>query len=45
VAAALLEKAESLIESKGSVTTSVSPAIGVHLGPGTVALAFMAGIE
>ena len=45
VAAELLEKAESLIESKGSVTTPVSPAIGVHLGPGTVGIGFMAGIE
>ena len=45
VAAELLEKAEALIDSKGSVTTPVSPGIGVHLGPGTVGLTFMAGIE
>jgi fatty acid-binding protein DegV len=34
-----------VIESKGSYITSVSPAIGIHLGPGTVAISFMAGID
>jgi len=41
----LLADAEAVIESKGSYITSVSPAIGVHLGPGTVAISFMSGIE
>jgi len=45
IAADLLAKTEALIESKGSVVTSVSPGVGVHLGPGTVGLAFMAGID
>jgi DegV family protein with EDD domain len=44
-AADLLAKTEALIESKGSVITSVSPGVGVHLGPGTVGLAYMAGID
>ncbi len=44
-AAKLLADAEAVIKSKGSYITPVSPAIGVHLGPGTVALAFMAGID
>lgn len=45
VATQLLADAEAVIESKGKYITSVSPAIGVHLGPGTVAISFMAGIE
>jgi DegV family protein with EDD domain len=45
IAADLLAKTEALIESKGSVVTSVSPGVGVHLGPGTVGLAYMAGID
>jgi DegV family protein with EDD domain len=45
VASKLLADAEAVIESKGSYITPVSPAIGVHLGPGTVALSFMAGID
>jgi DegV family protein with EDD domain len=45
VAAGLLAQTEALIESKGSVITSVSPGVGVHLGPGTVGLAYMAGID
>jgi DegV family protein with EDD domain len=45
VAAQLLEDAEAVIESKGSYITPVSPAIGVHLGPGTVAIAFMAEVD
>lgn len=44
-AARLLDQAGALIEHKESVTTPVSPGIGVHLGPGTVGLAFMAGID
>jgi DegV family protein with EDD domain len=44
-AAELLAKTEALIESKGSVITSVSPGVGVHLGPGTVGLSYMAGID
>jgi len=45
VATKLLADAEAMVEAKGSYITSVSPAIGVHLGPGTVAIAFMTGIE
>jgi DegV family protein with EDD domain len=45
LAAKVLADAETLIETKGSNVTDVSPAIGVHLGPGTVAIAFMAGID
>lgn len=45
IAADLLAKTEALIESKGSVVTPVSPGVGVHLGPGTVGLAYMAGID
>lgn len=45
VAAKLLADAEALIDTKASYITPVSPAIGVHLGPGTVAISFMAGIE
>jgi len=45
IAADFLAKTESLIESKGSLITSVSPGVGVHLGPGTVGLAYMAGID
>ena len=45
VASKLLADAEAVIESKGSYITPVSPAIGVHLGPGTVGISFMAGID
>jgi DegV family protein with EDD domain len=45
VAANLLADAEAVIEPKGSYITPVSPAIGVHLGPGTAGIAFMAGID
>ena len=45
LAAKLLADAEAAVVSKGSYITDVSPAVGVHLGPGTVAIAFMAGIE
>jgi DegV family protein with EDD domain len=45
VAADLLAKTKALIKSKGSVITSVSPGVGVHLGPGTIGLAYMAGID
>lgn len=44
-AAELLEKAKSLIPHKDSIITGVSPGVGVHLGPGTVGLAYMAGID
>jgi DegV family protein with EDD domain len=44
-AADLLAKTEALIDVKGSVVTPVSPGVGVHLGPGTVGLAYMAGID
>lgn len=42
----LLAKAEALIDGvKGSVITPVSPGVGVHLGPGTVGISYMAGID
>ncbi|MGC8857165.1 MAG: DegV family protein [Anaerolineae bacterium] len=40
----LLEKAGQQIEVVESIFTEVSPVIGTHAGPGTVGLAFMAGI-
>lgn len=45
VAHELIEKISSRVEVAYSVVTSVSPGVGVHLGPGTVGLAFLAGVE
>lgn len=45
VAEQLIEKVQGRIETVRTVVTGVSPAVGVHLGPGTVGLAFMAGVE
>jgi DegV family protein with EDD domain len=45
LAADLLARAESLIDVKGSVVTPVSPGVGVHLGPSTVGMSYMAGID
>ncbi|MBN2044142.1 MAG: DegV family protein [Anaerolineales bacterium] len=45
VAHKLIEMVEERIETVRTYVTAVSPAVGVHLGPGTVGLAFMAGIE
>lgn len=41
----LLEKAKAVAPVSQTLLTDVSPAIGVHLGPGTVGLAFMAGVS
>ncbi|MCJ7625824.1 MAG: DegV family protein, partial [Anaerolineaceae bacterium] len=45
VAKRLLEQASEVVHPIETIFTDVSPAVGVHLGPGTVGLAFMAGIE
>ena len=39
----LVEKAKDRIDVAKAYVTAVSPAVGVHLGPGTVGLAFLAG--
>jgi fatty acid-binding protein DegV len=33
------------VEIEESVISEVSPAVGVHLGPGAIGYAFMAGVE
>lgn len=43
-AAELLKEASSRMKSVESILTAVSPAVGTHAGPGTVGLAYMAGI-
>ena len=43
-ARALLTRAEQALKPVESVFTEVSPTVGTHAGPGTVGLAFMAGI-
>ena len=45
VAEELIETVKSRIEIAQSFVTPVIPAVGVHLGPGTVGLAFLAGVE
>jgi DegV family protein with EDD domain len=44
-AAQLLEMAKDKVEPVTSVVAEVSPAVGVHLGPGAAGFAFMAGVE
>ncbi len=44
-AAQLIEMAGSQIELEQSTISEVSPAVGVHLGPGAVGFAFMAGVK
>ncbi len=44
-AAALLERARERFDPIETLTCPMSPAIGTHAGPGTVALNFMCGIE
>lgn len=39
----LLEQAKSTVQVAKSMISGVSPAVGTHLGPGTVGLAFLAG--
>jgi DegV family protein with EDD domain len=43
-AKALLARAEQVLNPVESIFTEVSPTVGTHAGPGTVGLAFMAGI-
>ena len=43
-AKALLTRAEQALSPVESVFTEVSPTVGTHAGPGTVGLAFMAGL-
>jgi DegV family protein with EDD domain len=43
-AKALLTKAEQALKPIESIFTEVSPTVGTHAGPGTVGLAFMAGM-
>lgn len=45
VAKQLIEKVQARIEVARVAVTAVSPGVGVHLGPGTVGLAFLAGVE
>ena len=40
----LLKQAESKLDVVESIFTEVSPVVGTHAGPGTVGLAFMAGM-
>lgn len=41
----VLERASEKISMAQSIITDLGPAVGVHLGPGTVGVTFMAGIE
>ena len=43
-AKALLTRAEQALNPVESILTEVSPTVGTHAGPGTVGLAFMAGM-
>lgn len=43
-ARALLTRAEEALHPAESIFTEVSPTVGTHAGPGTVGLAFMAGM-
>jgi DegV family protein with EDD domain len=43
-AKALLSRAEQALKPVESIFTEVSPTVGTHAGPGTVGLAFMAGM-
>jgi DegV family protein with EDD domain len=43
-ARALITRAEQVLNPVESIFTEVSPTVGTHAGPGTVGLAFMAGI-
>ena len=43
-AKALLARAEQALKPVESILTEVSPTVGTHAGPGTVGLAFMAGL-
>lgn len=41
----LRDEADARVHPVETILADVSPAVGVHLGPGTVGFAFMAGIE
>lgn len=41
---ALLDQAQEMMEIKEVLHSEVSPVIGTHVGPGTVGLAYMAGV-
>jgi DegV family protein with EDD domain len=41
----LLERASARVDPQETLVAPVSPAVGAHLGPGTVGFAFMAGIQ
>jgi fatty acid-binding protein DegV len=43
-AKALLARAQQQLNPIESILTEVSPTVGTHAGPGTVGLAFMAGM-
>ena len=43
-ARALLNKASQALNATESILTTVSPVVGTHAGPGTVGLAYMAGM-
>jgi DegV family protein with EDD domain len=45
VAQNLLERAKARLNPIETVISTVSPAVGAHLGPGTVGLVFTAGVE
>jgi len=42
-AKALLENAEQILSPDKTFLAELSPAIGTHVGPGTLAIAFMQG--
>jgi fatty acid-binding protein DegV len=43
-AQSVLEKATQRVGAVESILTEVSPVVGTHAGPGTVGLAYMAGM-
>ena len=45
VAEELLQKINEKIDTAYTIIAEVSPGVGVHLGPGTVGIAYMAGTE
>jgi fatty acid-binding protein DegV len=40
----LLDKASKQLNATESILSTVSPVVGTHAGPGTVGLAYMAGV-
>ena len=44
-ASSLLESARAALNPVETFTCSLSPAIGAHVGPGTLVLNYMSGIE